>query len=296
MMTAPPRDDSVLLVTRIAHGILALVVAPFFLGLTFDPESTATNFAWPLVPTMSAFFFGSLYFAVIYGFLRVAFAKRWHEVALVLWATLPVLAMLGVVTVRHWDKFAHGTLRMGIWITAYLVFPAILLAMILANRRRDPRTPSPGDVEIPARVRRAALLLGIVVGLVGASLILFPKTMAAIWPWPIKELSSQALGCLFLAPAVVQFLAARETRWSALRISTQSAILWFSMLIVGVVRAFDEFDRSKPLTWVFLAFLGLEWLLATWSYVALEAQRRRNESGLRAGRGESRAAAAGSAN
>ncbi|MCY2959252.1 MAG: hypothetical protein NTY35_03725 [Planctomycetota bacterium] len=279
-MTAPPRDDSVLPVTRLAHGILAIVVAPFFYGLTFHPGNTVENFAWPLVPTMSAMFFGSLYFAVIYSFLRVAFAKRWHEVALVLWATLPVLAMLGIVTIRHWEKFAHGTLRFSIWITAYVVFPTILLLMILANRRRDPRTPNPGDVEIPATVRRTSLLLGIVVGLVGVALILFPKPMAAAWPWPIKELSSQALGCLFLAPAVAQFIAAKETRWSALRISTQAAILWFSLLLVAVVRAFDEFDRSRPLTWVFLVFLAMEWLLATWSYVALEGQRRRNEAAL----------------
>ena len=279
-MTAPSRDDSVLLVTRIAHGVLAIVVAPFFWGTTIHPESTATNFAWPLLPTMSAMFFGSLYFAVIYSFLRVAFARKWHEVALVLWATLPVLAMLGVVTIRHWEKFAHDTLRFDIWFVAYVVFPIPLLVILLVNRRRDPRTPNQIDVTVPAGVRRTALALGVVVGLVGAALILFPTYMATVWPWPIKQLAAQGLGCLFLAPAMVQFIATKETRWSALRIPTQSAILWFSMLIVGVVRGFDEFDRSRPLTWAFLAFLGLEWLLATWSYVALEAQRRRNEQAL----------------
>lgn len=273
-MTPPPRDDRVLLPTRIAHGVLAAVVAPFFWGLTFHPEATATNFAWPLTPTMSAFFFGSLYFAVIYSFLRVAFAKRWHEVALVLWATLPVLAALGVVTTLHWEKFAHGTLRFWVWITAYLVFPGILLVMLLVNRRRDPRVPNAVDVVIPPGVRRVALVLGVAVGAVGAALLVAPAYMATVWPWPIKPLSSQALGCLFLAPAAVQFIAAKETRWSALRIATQSAVLWFSMLIVGVVRAFDEFDRSRATTWIFVAVLGLEWLLAAWSYVALEKQRR----------------------
>ncbi len=280
-MTAPARDDTVLLVTRLAHAALAVAVVPSFYNLTFHAEATGTNFAWPLAPTMSAMFFGALYFAVIYSFLRVTFAKRWHEIALVLWATLPVVLVLAVVTFLHWEKFAHGTVRFWVWFAAYIGASILLPYILWSNGRRDPRTPNPGDVEIPSIVCRTALFLGIVVGLVGAAMILAPASMAAHWPWPVTPLSAQAVGSLLLAASAVQIRVTIDRRWSAVRIAAQTAILWVSMVIVAVVRGFDQFDTTRPMTWGFLVLLVLEWLLATGTYVVLEGQRRRNASVLR---------------
>ncbi len=279
-MTAPTRDNSVLLATRITHLLLVTAVVPSFYVLTFRPTETATRFAWPLIPTMSAMCFGSLYFAVIYSFLRVTFAKRWHEVAQVLWATLPVLIALCAVTIVHWDKFAHGTVRFSIWGLAYLVGPPLVALLLVVNGRRDPRTPSATEVLMPTVVRRIAFLFGVLVGVVALALIFAPEFMSSVWPWPIKPLSSRALGSLFLAAATVQFAAALEMRWSALRIAAQSAILWLTLLIISAVRAFDQFDQSRPGTWMFWAFLGIEWSLAVGSYCLLESKRKRAESAV----------------
>lgn len=272
-MTAPVRDDRILPVTRFLFGLFALVVFPFFVGTTFYPEHTDQNFAWPLAPRMSAMLFGSLYFAVVYSFLRTAFAAKWHHVAMVLWATLPVLAMLGVVTLLHWEKFTSGPWRLGVWITAYLVFPPFLALLLWANLRRDPRTPDEDDVEVPLALRRLALVFGLGFGVVGLGLVAAPTAMAAVWPWPVKKLAAQGIGCLFLAPFAVQLVALREPRWSALRLVTQAAILWFLAIGAAVVRAFDEFDTSRWFTWVFLVFLALELTLVSWLYIALERKR-----------------------
>lgn len=281
-MTPPARDDSLLLVTRLAHAALAVAVIPSFYNLTFHPEATATNFAWTLAPTMSAMYFGALYFAVVYSFLRVTFARRWHEIALVLWATLPVVLVLAVVTFLHWEKFAHGTVRFWIWLAAYVGASILLPYILWSNGRRDPRTPNPGDVEIPAIVCRAALVLGIVVGFVGAALILAPTPMGGAWPWPVKPLAAQAVGSLLLAASAVQIRVTLDRRWSSVRIAAQTAILWVSMVIVAVVRGFDQFDTSRPMTWGFLALLGIEWLLATGTYAVLEGRRRRNAAAMSA--------------
>lgn len=283
-MHAPLRDDRILFVTRFLFGLFAFVVLPFFLGLTFWPEHTDVNFSWPLAPRMSAMLFGSLYFAVVYSFLRVAFARAWHHVALVLWATLPVLAMLGVVTLMHWEKFTSDPLRLGVWITAYLVFPPFLTLLLALNLRRDPKVPDTDDVEVPLGVRRLSLVFGFAFGLVGLGLLVAPTFMATIWPWPIKKLAAQGIGCLFLAPFAVQLVALSESRWSAIRLVTESAILWFTAIWVAVFRCFDEFDTSRPFTWVFLAFLAAEWVLATWLYVGLEARRRAQRNDIRTAR------------
>ena len=117
-MHSPPRDDRILPITRVLFGALVDVVFPFFFGLTVHPANTAENFAWPLAPRMSALLFGTLYFAVVYSFTRVAFARKWHRVSLVLVATLPVLTALGIVSLRHWEKFTNDPPRLAVWITA----------------------------------------------------------------------------------------------------------------------------------------------------------------------------------
>lgn len=271
----PRRDDRVLLVTRLVHGLLVVIVVPFFIGLTFYPEHTDTNFAWPLVPRMSAMFFGSLYLAVIYSFARAALARQWHHVGLLMWATIPVVAMLGAVTLLHWDKFGHGLLAFQVWLAVYVFSPPLLVFVLLVNRRRDPRVPDRHDVVIPLGVRRGTAILGLLFAGVGAALLLFPEAMMGVWPWPLKPLSSRGIGCMFIAPAVTHLIALRDSRWSSLKIATEAALLWFTAIAVAVVRCWSDFDTSRPLTWVFLFVLGVEWAFTLWSYVTLEGARRR---------------------
>ncbi|MFN0007475.1 MAG: hypothetical protein ACKVXR_06160 [Planctomycetota bacterium] len=277
-MHTPPRDDRILPITRVLFGALAAIVFPFFFGLTFNPGNTAENFAWPLAPKMSALLFGTLYFAVVYSFLRVAFARLWHRVSLVLVATLPVLVALGIVSILHWEKFTNDPPRLAVWITAYLVFPPFLTLLLWLNWRRDPRTPEAGEVFVPRGLRVISLLLGFLFGAVGAALIFAPGPMADVWPWPVKPLAAQAIGALFLAPTAVQLVILREERWSALKLVAEAGILWFGAILVSIVRTFDEFDRSRPMTWIFIGFLAVEWALVVWMYVYFESKRRSRHS------------------
>jgi hypothetical protein len=273
-MHTPPRDDRIFPITRVLFGALVIVVFPFFYGLTFNPGNTAENFAWPLAPKMSALLFGTLYFAVVYSFLRVAFARLWHRVALVLVATLPVLVALGIVSLRHWEKFTTDPPRLAVWVTVYLVFPPFLALLLWWNWRRDPKVPEADDVVVPLGLRRLSLVLGLVFAAVGAALILAPVAMADVWPWAVKPLAAQAIGALFLAPAAVQLVIQREERWSALKLVVEAGILWFGAILVSVVRTFEEFDRSRPMTWLFIGFLAVELGLTVWMYLYFESKRR----------------------
>lgn len=269
------RDDRVLPVTRVVHAFLALVITPFCVLLTLHPADTAHNFAWPLTPTMSALLFASLYLTVIYSFGRVVFARRWHEVALVVWVTLPVLALLGTVTLCYWERFNRTQFPFYVWLVAYVILPPALAVILWCNRRHDPKVAARDDVLNPPWVGRVSAVLAGLFAVVAAGLLLAPEFMSTIWPWPIKPLSSRALGCLLVAPAVGHFVAAREPRWSALRIGTQAAIIWFVGIGVAVARAWPEFHHARPTTWLFLGVLALELLFSLATYRSLEAQRRR---------------------
>jgi hypothetical protein len=273
--TSVARDDRVLLANRVAHALLVIAVFPFFVGLTFFPQHTDKNFAWPLTPTMSAMLFGSLYLAVVFSFTRLVFARKWHHVAMVMWATLPVLTLLGLVTIVHWEKFTGPLPAFAVWFAAYVCLPPVLAALLYFNGLRDPKIPDPIDVEIPASIRGSTTVLGVVFLVVGIALFFFPTQMIEVWPWAMKPLAAQAIGSLFMAPAIVHIIAIFEARWSALRIVSQAAIIWFTAILVGVARAWGEFDTSRWLTWPFVIMLALEWVFAVLTYVSLERERLR---------------------
>jgi hypothetical protein len=272
-MISISKDDRNLPIVRILHLILACIVFPFFVGLTFFPMHTDKNFAWPLTPPMSCALFGSLYLAVAYSFVRVGLSDRWHRTAMIQWATLPVLSMLGVVTLMHWEKFTGPPIPRWIWIVVYLGFPPILLGLILFNRRYDSRQPEANDIEVPQWIRLVSFALGLVFGAVGACLFIFPEYMAGVWPWPMKKLAAQAVACLFMAPAITHLIAIQERRWSALKVLTQSALIWFVAVVVNVVRYWPSFDKTRMGTWIWVAILAAEILFIIASYAAIERTR-----------------------
>lgn len=273
-MTSPIRDDRILFPIRIVFALFAVLVVPSFVALYFHPTESATNFAWPLAPRMSAFVFAALYLAVVVGFVRVTFARKWHHVELVAWATLPVLVSLGVVTLLHWSKFTSDPIRFGIWILAYLVLPLPLASLIALNRRRDPRVPDADDVRLGATTRRVSWVFAAMYAATAVILIFFPSFASGVWPWPLKPLSSQALGSLALAPAIVHALGALDGRWSAVRFVAEDGMVWLLGIWSVMPRAFSEFDTSRPLTWAFIAVLVVETLYIGWLFVSCESRRR----------------------
>lgn len=273
-MESTSRDDRILPITRIVFGVLALVVFPVFARLAWHPENTAHNFAWPLAPRVSALVFAMLYLAVAYTYVRVAFERCWRRVYLVVAATLPVIAVLGVVSIVHWDKFTSAPLRIGVWSTAYFVFPPILSWMLFAHRGRDDGRPEPKDVFVPLFARRAWFALGVVFAGLAAAMILAPETMAQVWPWSAKPLAARGVGALFLAPAAVQLRVLHESRWSALRLPCEFALIWFTGMFVSFARCWDEIDRARPGTWTLFGLLAVELGLVAWMYLSLESRRR----------------------
>lgn len=273
--TAAVKDDRILPINRFLHALFVVLVAPFFVGLIFFAEHTDKNFAWPIKPRMSAMMFGSLYLAVIYTYTRFVFAKKWHHVALIIWATLPVLSTLGVVTLMYWDKFTGPPGPFIVWFVAYLCVPPILACTLYLNSRHDPGTPDAVDVEVPTSINWSTGVIGVIFGIVGLALIIFPDQMIALWPWPLSPLTARGVGALFAAPTFVHALALFETRWSALRVVSEGALVWFAMILISVIRCWDEFDTSRWTCWAFVGILTVEWLFALLTYLGMERERLR---------------------
>ncbi len=241
--------DRVLRPTR----VVAFVIVPFlllaFAVLVPVPTDTTTLFAWPLKPTMSAMVLGSVYLGGAYFFVRVGFAARWHSVAggfvpVGLFATL-----MGITTIVHWNRFVHDRLAFWLWVGLYFTTPFLVFAVFLRNRRES-RPAEPGALELPGPAAGGIAVAGALSLATCGFLYLFPARAIAIWPWPLTPLTARMLGAVFVL-GVAGLGTVRERRWSAARTLLQVAAIMLALLIISAVRAHDEFDPDKVLTWLF---------------------------------------------
>jgi hypothetical protein len=268
------RDDRVLPETR----VLAWFIVPFLLVafplLYFFPGGTDDWWAWGISPSMTALIMGAGYLAGAYFFVRVAGATRWHRVHLGFLPITAFTAFLGVATIIYWDRFDHDHVAWWIWTGLYFTTPFLVPLAWLRNRRTDPGTLEPaGDRYLPRRVRSALVAAGAVQFAIAVVLIASPSTMIDLWPWRLDSLAAATLGAWFALPGVTALMMGIDGRWSAIRITLESQLIGLALILVGTARAWEQFDTSNALTYVFAGGLALllAGLAALWSSMVLRA-------------------------
>lgn len=250
------RDDRVLPETRaLAAFIVPFLVAAFILYLF--PSDTGSWFAWTIKPTMTPLIMGSGYISGAYFFTRVAFARRWHRVHL---GFLPITAFtvfMAIATFLHLDRFDHGKVAFWIWTILYVITPVLVPLAWWRNRATDPGTPEARDLVLSRRIRALLAIAGSVQVGVAVALLVSPSTMIDVWPWSLTPLTARVLGGWFALPGVVALMMAIDARWSAIRITLQSQLVGLALILLAVPRAWDEFDTSSAVTYLFVGGLAL---------------------------------------
>jgi len=97
-----------------------------------------------------------------------------------------------------------------------------------------------------------------------------------VWPWTLTPLTARVIGGWFALPGVSALLMARDGRWSASRV-----VVLAGLILAGIARAWDDFDPSNPLTWVYVALIALTLLGFAALYLGMEAYRRRKRAANR---------------
>jgi hypothetical protein len=257
------RDDRVLAYTR---G-LSLFIVPFLLAafviLYGYPRRTARLWAWPIPVTMTSMVLASAYLGGAYFFLRVARARRWHEVGTGFLAVTAFASLLGVATIRHWDTFLHDRLAFWLWAGLYFTAPFLVIGAWLANRRyAAPVTV--GDTLLRPLERGAVAAVGVFALATGVAMFLAPGTMIDLWPWPLTPLACRVVGasvCLGGAGIGVWF----DPRWTSLRLMLQVEALMLGLMLLAAMRAHDELLPDRALAWPLL--LGVLAVLAGSAYL-----------------------------
>jgi hypothetical protein len=246
------RDDRVLASTR----SLAAFIAPFllvaFVLLYGFPGETARLWAWPISSHMTAMLLASAYLGGCYFFVRVLLVeRRWAAVRAGLVSVALFATLLGVATLVHWDKFAHGKVAFWLWAGLYFTAPFLVVAAWLTNQRYA--APAAPDEAHLGRVAR--LVVGGTAGLaVLTGLVMFaaPARAITVWPWALTPLTCRVVGATFcLGSAGLGVLV--DDRWSSVRLMRQVQLVMFALILVAVIRARHEFLTDRPLTWVMAA-------------------------------------------
>jgi len=265
-------QDRVLPATKLLSGFIIPFLLVAFVVLYFFPSAkdTARLFAWRIVPPFTPMVLGAVYLGGCYFFLRAVRATEWHRVEGGFLSVGSFATLMGMATIIHWNKFIHANVAFWLWAGLYFTTPFLVFAVWWRNRGEQPPTPV-GDLQLPMWAARLIGVAGILAAVASLVLFLFPRLAIDIWPWPLTELTARVMGAIF-ALGAVGVAAFRYRRWSGLRVLLQVGGVMLAFIAVAVVRARNDFDTSRPLTWLFaVGFVAL----AAGSAVLYASMKRR---------------------
>jgi hypothetical protein len=269
------QDDRIFAITRwVVAAVIPFLLAAFVI-LYFFPDNTTELFAWTINPRMTPLLMGAGYITGAYFFLQTLRSRRWHEVAVGFLPVALFATTMGITTLLHWDRFNHNHPSFIAWVTLYATTPFVVSLVWLNNRRTDPLEPDENEVIIEKGIRRAFILVGVAVLLLGLLLLLFPQAFLPLWPWELTPLTARVGGGWFVMPGLFAVLIARDVRWSSARLALESLGISLVLLLAAIPRAWDNFRLDNLITWVFFAGVILALAGIVMLYIRMEGKRRK---------------------
>ena len=217
---------------------------------------------------------GSAYIGGAYFFVRVVRATRWHTVKAGFVPVTVFASCLGIATIIHWDKFNHRHVAFWIWTGLYFTTPFLVLAVYLRNRTVE-RQPATDEVRISTPARAAFALTGVAAVSLGAYLYLLPTRAIKIWPWTLTPLTARVVGAVLML-GIAGVMIAADARWTTARIMLQVAQIMICLFFLAAIRARDQFESSRPMTWMLGIGLAAVLVAATALDLRMRSRSRRS--------------------
>src|SRR5947207_10498702 len=158
------------------------------LQLSFRTEQTATYFAWPSAPPLTAAFLGAAYWAAVPVELIAAREKVWAKARVAVPAIWLFTTLTLVATLVHFDRFHFSSPILSaqgaawFWLAIYAGVPVAML-LIGWHQIRLPGGDPPRGPAPPGWMRIIVLVQGAGMLAVGVALLLAPLAVASVWPW-----------------------------------------------------------------------------------------------------------------
>jgi hypothetical protein len=255
------RDGEILRATRWASLVVFAILVPALVILWGMPERTADAWAWTIKPDLTPIFLGAGYGAGAYFFLRTFLSKQFHPSSAGIFGAAFFALLMLIATIAHWDRFNHGDAPLVAaivfygWVGVYIISPVAIFALWWVNRRTDSGEPLPGEAIVPARARRLAQVAAGGSFVAAAVLFLAPHTAIDVWPWDLTPLTSRVLGSFTAQVGVGALLLSLDRRWSAWKLIVQTFFVATALLLVGAIRAWEDFHTDSVMTYLYVGGL-----------------------------------------
>ena len=229
------------------------------LQLTVFSEQTATYFAWPINPPITAAFLGAAYWAAVPVEVIAARQRSWAEARLAVPAIWLFTTLTLFVTLAHVDKFhfsspvqsAQGAAWF--WLAIYAGVPVAML-LVGWHQIRVPGGDPPRGAAPPVWMRIIVLGQGVGMLVVGVGLLALPDVVKSVWPWMLTPLTARAVGAWLVGVGFAAVHATRENDVTRIRPLEGGYVAFAALQLVALAR------YSGSVTWgigadVYLGFL-----------------------------------------
>ena len=273
-MKTNQKDDRLIPLTRIALSFLtvaAIVSGPL---LYLYPGGTAQYWAWEVQPELSAVWLGAGYTFGAIALLTLLFIGRFEKLLVALLSVWPFSCAMLFATLNHIDRFFVDRIAFWLWFIIYLILPFAVPAVWLLNKKYAiPRQAD--ELQFPKNSAYIGALISFGLFLLAAVLIFNPALAASFWPWNLTPLMSRVIGGWILAWAAAALTLVFERRYLSYREFIPEAGLWLVLILIGGWRYLDQFDFSRPSTYIFFGGLSLLALSMFYLFVSWEGRYRK---------------------
>jgi len=265
------KDDRLIPLIRITLGFLAVLSIISGPLLYLYPGGTEQYWAWEVQPEMSVMWLGASYTFAAMSLMTILFLGRFQKLFVVLLAVWPFSCTMLFATLIHIDRFFVDRIVFWIWLIIYIVVPFATPAIWLLNKNHA-IPHQEGELQFPKNSAYIAGLISLGFFLLAAVLIFNPAVAASFWPWNLTPLMSRVIGGWILAWAASALSLVFERRYLSYREFIPEAGLWFVLILIGGWRYSEQFDFSRPSTYIFFGGLGL--LALSMFYLLFSWERR----------------------
>jgi hypothetical protein len=242
---------------RLLFGAFGALAAGAFLLLFVLSNETDDWFSWTIKPPLTAAFLGASYLAALVLFAWTARFGDWRSAQAALVPVSVIAILLLVATIVHEDRF-HDDVFGWFWKAAYVAAPiAIAIAVTRALRTPAGERGEPDDPQIPlpAAVRAALVVQGIVMLGVGAYLFAAPGGADDLWPWALTPLTARVIGAFVagFGASALHAVIANDLR------SFEGAALAYCALgllqLIALALHASDLTGGNGDTWLYVTFL-----------------------------------------
>jgi hypothetical protein len=225
-------------------------------------EHTDRYFAWTIKVPATAAFLGALYLGSGIGEAFAARTPTWAYARIAVPSVTVFAGLTTAVTFAHLELFhfggsypISGQAIAWIWLAVYLGFPTVSVIVLVRQARLQGLDP-PRRQRLPAWFRLLLTAQGILMLSAGLLLLLAPGTVSTGWPWPLTNLTAQAIGAWGIGLGIGNLHAAAADDWPRIWVG-MPALLGIGVLQLTVLARYaGAVQWHHPSAWILLSLVA----------------------------------------